>query len=368
MNLSKFGQNNQARSFGNGYSNASTYLDFIQNKRNRRPEDQRREKFFPALDEKMLRIQDIIWQIADTDVPVLITGESGSGKNTIAKGIYEAATEKNRPFTSLNCKSLPSQTLDAEIFGFEKDAFTGALQNEPGRLAAADGGTLVLNEITELDLACQAKLLRFLQDKKIERVGGKACESFATRIIATTSKDIVSLVSQGKFRQDLYYRLYVLHIDTPPLRDRKKDIPLLAEHFLSIARSQYDRSHMTLTDEAIQKLCDHSWPGNVRELENIIQRAVILSQEDAIRGKYLPLDGEAAVISTDWITALPLGQTLRTVETHFILETLRYHQGNRTHAARVLGISLRTLRNKINEFTKEGFEVTQPLTGRSLGL
>ena len=347
------------------YPNASTYLDFIQNRKGRRPERNRSAPLFVAADEKMMRIQDIIWQIADTNVPVLITGESGVGKEVIAKAIHKASSQEGRPYVAINCAAMPPTLLESELFGFEKGSFTGAHQQHIGKFEAANNGTILLDEITEIEPSLQAKLLRVLQEKEIERIGGKNPIPINTRIIATTNRDIVTAVSQGRFRQDLYYRLYVLHIEIPPLRERPKDVSVLANNFLEDCKKNFSRPNLSFSDDALQKLNDHNWPGNVRELQNIVQRSVILSSQDMIRSESIPIEGEGTpMVSLDWVGSLPIGQTLRIVETHFILETLKNHRGNRTHAAKTLGISLRTLRNKINEFTAEGFDVTAPLTGR----
>lgn len=368
MTFSKFSQSNYAAavSKSTSYPNASTYLDFIQQRKGRRPDKDHSRKLFDTADEKMTRIQDIIWQISDTNVPVLITGESGVGKEVIAKAIHSAGSQKDRPFVAVNCAAMPATLLESELFGFEKGAFTGANQKHVGKFEQADNGTLLLDEITEMEPALQAKFLRVLQEKEIERLGGKSPVKINTRIIATTNRDIVSLVSQGRFRQDLYYRLYVLHIEVPPLRERPKDIALLSQKFLDDCKTSFNRPNLSFSEDAMAKIKQHTWPGNVRELQNIIQRAVIMSSNDVIVSSNIPIEGETPMISLDWVNSLPIGQTLRTVETHFILETLKNHRGNRTHAAKTLGISLRTLRNKINEFTAEGFEVIAPLTGRSL--
>lgn len=350
----------------NGYTGASTYLDFIQNRRGMNPGTSGEKKpLFLTADEKMKRIQDIVWQIADTNVPVLISGESGSGKDTIAQAIHDAGQLKDRPLVVMNCGSVPTALLETELFGNEKDAFPGANSARVGKIEQANGGTLILDEITELDATMQAKVLRVLQDKEVERVGGRSKIAINTRIIASTSKDILGLVQKGLFRQDLYYRLYVIHIEVPSLRDRPKDVPLLAENFLTKFANENGKK-LSFTSESMAILTDHNWPGNVRELENVIQRAAIMADGEHINKNHLPLTQEEPKQTTaEWVQALPIGETLRTVETQFILETLKSHKGNRTHAARTLGISLRTLRNKINEFTAEGFEVMAPQSGRA---
>lgn len=350
----------------NGFNGASTYLDFIQSRRGMGPSGQGEKKsLFLTADEKMKRIQDIVWQIADTSVPALITGESGSGKEVIARAIHDAGQIQDRPMVIVNCASMPEGVLESELFGFEKDAFPGAHQAQMGKFEQANGGTIILDEITELNPTLQAKILRVLQDKEIERVGGTQRIPVNTRIIASSSKDILGLVQKGQFRQDLYYRLYVIQIEVPSLRERSKDIPLLAEHFLSRFAKENGKQ-LAFTSEAMAILTDHNWPGNVRELENIIQRAAIMADGTTIEKQHLPINQEEPkATAAEWVQALPIGETLRTVETQFILETLKSHQGNRTHAAKTLGISLRTLRNKINEFTAEGYEVMAPQSGRA---
>lgn len=349
------------------YPSASTYLDYIQNRKGKRAEPQR--QLFDTADEKMKRIHDIIWQIADTNVPVLITGESGVGKEVIAKAIHDAAHAQSaeNPYVAINCAAMPPSLLESELFGFEKGSFTGAHQRHIGKFELASQGTLLLDEITEIDLSLQAKLLRVLQEKVIDRIGSVSSVPINTRIIATTNRDIVKAVMQGKFRQDLYYRLYVIHLEIPPLRERPKDITLLTEKFLGECRKNFNRPYLRFSEEGMRKLSNHNWPGNVRELQNIIQRSIILSESDVITAESIPLEVTVSekINSLEWVSHLPIGQTLHLVETHFILETLKNHQGNRTHAAKTLGISLRTLRNKINEFTSEGYEVTAPLTGRA---
>jgi DNA-binding NtrC family response regulator len=316
-------------------------------------------------DEKMLRIKEIIEQIKDTTVPVLITGESGTGKEVIARAIHRASSRAGQPFVAVNCAALPPALLESELFGHEKGAFTGAVQRHIGKFEAATKGTLLLDEVTEMDPALQAKLLRALQEREIERVGGSGPIPVNTRIIATTNRDIMAAVAQGQFRQDLYYRLHVIQLEVPALRERPKDIELLARHFLKTFATQFGKASLDFDAGAMAKLISHSWPGNVRELQNVIQRAVLLTNEGRIGATDLPIEAAQGDVESAWVQHLPIGRPLRDLETQFILETLRHHQGNRTHAARTLGISLRTLRNKINEFTSEGLSVTAPMTGRA---
>jgi len=320
---------------------------------------------FLAADEKMLRIKEIVEQIKDTAVPVLITGESGTGKEVIARQVHAHSNRRDEPFVAVNCAALPSNLLESELFGHEKGAFTGAHQRHIGKFELATNGTLLLDEVTEMDPALQAKLLRALQEKEIERVGGSGPIPIKTRIIATTNRDLTKAVAQGHFRQDLYYRLHVIQLEVPALRDRPNDIEVLARYFLRQYCDQFGKEILEISPSAKAKLKSHPWPGNVRELQNVIQRAVLLSNGREISDAGLPIDSDITGISSEWVTFLPIGKPLKDLETHFILETLKHHQGNRTHAAKTLGISLRTLRNKINEFTAEGIDVMAPTTGRA---
>ena len=320
---------------------------------------------FLAADEKMLRIKEVVEQIKDTAVPVLITGESGTGKEVIARQVHAFSSRRDEPFVAVNCAALPSNLLESELFGHEKGSFTGAHQRHIGKFELASNGTLLLDEVTEMDPALQAKLLRALQEKEIERIGGTGPIPIKTRIIATTNRDITQAVASGQFRQDLYYRLHVIQLEVPALRDRPADIEVLAQYFLRQYCDQFGKEILELSPGAKQRLKTHTWPGNVRELQNVIQRAVLLSSGREITEVGLPIDADHAVTNGDWISFLPIGRPLRDLETQFILETLKHHQGNRTHAAKTLGISLRTLRNKINEFTAEGIEVMAPTTGRA---
>jgi len=350
-----------------GHPQGSTYLDFIQNRKTRRPTQTDAKPLFPTADEKMMRIQDIIWQIADSQAPVLITGEAGVGKEIVARAIYEArSSQEETPFLAVNCAALRPCQLDAELFGTETQERQDSESSPRGKWVEAEQGILLLDEITETPLALQAKILRAIQDPRMEQIGGNSSRSIQTRILATSSQDMTQAVQQGKFRQDLYYKLHILHLEIPALRTRPRDIEFLAKHFLQEYATQNRRPLLQLTEKAIEKLLLHKWPGNVRELQNVIQRAAILSPTDQITLEDIPLDNEGVALGSDWITRLPIGKNLRTIETQFILETLKHHQGNRTHAAKTLGISLRTLRNKINEFTAAGLEVPAPLHGRAL--
>lgn len=362
-------QNQWAISNPNSSPNPNEYLNFIQGQKEQMkvPSEvsqiiKEPTKFFIAADEKMIRIQEIVEQIANANVPVLITGESGTGKEIVARAIHRASDRAKKPFVAINCAALPSSLLESELFGHERGAFTDAHQRHVGKFEQASGGTLLLDEVTEIDPALQAKLLRALQEKEIERVGGSGPVAVDCRIIATTNRDIAEHINAGTFRQDLYYRLYVIHLEVPALRDRPKDIEVLAKHFLDQFSEEYNKPGLQFTPEAIVKLVKYSWPGNVRELQNIIQRTVLMVSRQQITVDDIPIDfSQTTVSNLEWVKSLPIGSTLQEIETQFILETLKYHSGNRTHAAKTLGISLRTLRNKINEYTGLGIEVTAPL-------
>lgn len=321
---------------------------------------------FLSADEKMARIKEVIDQIADANVPVLITGESGTGKEVIAQTIHQRSNRRTKPFVAINCAALPPSLLESELFGYEKGAFTGAQQRHIGKFEQADGGTLLLDEVTEMEPALQAKLLRALQEKKIERIGGNGSVNVNCRIVATTNRDIKGLVAEGSFRQDLYYRLYVIHLEVPALRERQKDIELLSKFYLERFGKQFAKHNLQFAAESMEKLQRYPWPGNVRELQNILQRAILMAKTNIIMPSDLPLIEVNVPKNTDWVSALPIGRPIYEVETQFIIETLKMHSGNRTHAAKTLGISLRTLRNKINEFTARGLEVPSPTSGKGL--
>ena len=364
MNRSKF-ENSSAATAVNVEAPATGSAEYLNYLQSQKQTFAGPDSMFLAADEKMIRIKEIIEQIASANVPVLITGESGTGKEVVAKAIHQASNRAQKPFVAVNCAALPSSLLESELFGFERGSFTGAHQRHVGKFEQASGGTLLLDEVTEMDPGLQAKLLRALQEKEIERIGGSGPIAVDTRVIATTNRDILSNVAKGTFRQDLYYRLYVIHIEVPALRERIKDIELLARNFLTRFGEQFGKPNLSFTPDALAKLQAYSWPGNVREMQNVVQRAALLSTNPNITSLDLPIEAQTVDNGNAWVDTLPIGRPLRDVETQFILETLRHNQGNRTHAARALGISLRTLRNKINEFTAEGIQVIAPQVGRA---
>ncbi|MFH0810027.1 MAG: sigma 54-interacting transcriptional regulator [Pseudomonadota bacterium] len=264
----------------------------------------------------------------------------------------------NKPFVAVNCAALPETLLESELFGHEKGAFTGAMMRKAGKFELAHGGTILLDEVSEMKPPLQAKLLRVLQESEIDRVGGRGPVSIDVRVLATTNRDLDKMIAEGTFRQDLFYRLNVIPCRLPSLRERRQDVPLLIEHFLGKYQRPDGTSAQGVAPEALQRLLDHTWPGNVRELENIIERAVLVSGNCLIRREHLFLDevapGEPEDACRGEATGLDLPLfTLREMEKQMIGRSLKETGGNRTHAARILGISVRTLRNKLNEYRRE---------------
>ncbi len=286
-------------------------------------------------------------RVAKSEATVLVLGESGVGKELVSKYIHENSGRFDRPFVPVNCAALPDNLLESELFGYEKGAFTGALNRKLGKFELADKGTILLDEITEMDLRLQAKLLRVLQEKEIEVVGSKFPKPVDARVIATTNRNITKYVAEGKFREDLFYRLNVFPITVPPLRERREDIPLLIEYLLKKHTKGID---VVIEKEAVEYLQDRSWKGNVRELENLVARACIMSNCAVIK--------LAHVKDIDTASESPMNcGSVKEMETKLILDALKSVRGNRTKAASALGITVRTLRNKINEYRSLGLEI-----------
>jgi DNA-binding NtrC family response regulator len=288
---------------------------------------------------------------APTAAPVLISGESGTGKELVARSLHNLSPRGKGPFVAVNCSAIPETLLESEIFGHEKGAFTGASERRAGCFELAHGGTLFLDEIAEMTPATQAKFLRILQEGIVRRLGGKTEMQVDVRVVAATNKDPLKAMQEGTFREDLYYRLNVLTIPLPPLRERREDIPLLLQAFIEEFNAKYQR-HIKAVDEAAQQLLlGHSWPGNVRELRNVIERAVITCQDELITRAHLPpaFAGQPRVESPDAIT-LSVGTTVEDAEKALILKTLASVDNNKTRAAEVLGISLKTLHNKLRRY------------------
>ncbi|MCX7831019.1 MAG: sigma-54 dependent transcriptional regulator, partial [Acidobacteria bacterium] len=292
--------------------------------------------------------------VANTRATVLIIGESGTGKELIANAIHQNSDRKMKPFLPINCAAIPSNLVESELFGYEKGAFTGADKTHPGRFEQADGGTLFLDEIAELPLELQAKLLRVLEEKVIYRVGGTKGIPVDVRIVAATHRDLQEKVREQKFREDLFFRLKVVELKIPPLRERKSDIPFLFSHFLSEFCQEHKKNIKSVSNELLNFCENYSWPGNVRELRNLVERMVIFSSKENLSLEDLP--PEMRKDSQDAKTDSAIKQTslpyldLSLLEKEAILKALEETQGNRTQAAKILGIGLRTLHRKLNEY------------------
>jgi two-component system response regulator HydG len=279
---------------------------------------------------------------------VLVLGESGTGKELIARYTHSKSARKVGPFVAVNCSAIPESILEAELFGHEKGAFTGAVARRDGRFAKAKGGTLFLDEIGELSPAVQVKILRVLQEGEYEPVGGNTVAA-DVRIIAATNRDLTQEVEAGRFREDLYYRLNVIAVTAPPLRSRREDIPLLVDHFLGINCKKNHRPRLEVTSEVMSKFTDYSWPGNVRELENVIERSAVLCRSDTLRLDDLPDSIARARSAPPSALEFALGTPLEEVEHRLIRETLRHTDGDKSLAAQLLGISTRTIYRKLGE-------------------
>jgi len=298
---------------------------------------------------KMKKTFEILESVAKSSATVFIQGPSGTGKELVARAIHYNSPRAGKPFIKTNCAALPEGLTESELFGHEKGAFTGAIKTRKGRFEAADGGTLLLDEVSEMSSGLQAKMLRVLQEKEFERVGDHTSISVDVRIIATTNCDIKEAIKNGRFREDLYYRLNVIPIILPPLRERKKDIPLLVDHFINKYNAEHDRNIQGVSDDAIELLMRLDWPGNVRELENRIERAVIMSKSNILEPKHFVFEDDDFDFFKQYESD-DTNLTLYEMEKHLIFKTLRQHDNNRTKTAESLGISVRTLRNKLNEY------------------
>jgi two-component system response regulator FlrC len=311
---------------------------------------------FVAGDPTTLALLDLAARVADTDATVMITGPSGAGKEVLARFLHQRSARRDGVFVAINCAAIPENMLEATLFGHEKGAFTGALQARAGKFEQAQGGTLLLDEVTEMPLELQAKLLRVLQEREVERLGAQRTIALDVRVIATTNRDLVDAVRAGRFREDLYFRLNVFPLHLPPLRQRLGDILPLTRALLARAAMQARRSTPRLAPDVQAALLDHSWPGNVRELDNLVQRALILQQGEVI--EVADLHFERGFADEDGGGADPLdGDDLRQREQAAILDTLRRVRGNRSRAAERLGISQRTLRYKLARIRERGIAI-----------
>ncbi|MFZ5758634.1 MAG: sigma-54-dependent transcriptional regulator [Thermodesulfobacteriota bacterium] len=333
----------------------------------RPPADGTRRKMIIGADSKLARVLQKAKSVASSKATVLVLGESGTGKEMIARFIHEESDRRNGPFVALNCAALPEGLLESELFGHEKGSFTGAVYAKKGKFELADGGTLLLDEIGEIPLHLQAKLLRVLQEEEVDRLGGKAPVKVDVHVVATTNRNLEEAVKNNQFRQDLYYRLNVIPLTLPPLRERKEDIEELARYFIIRFSEQYGKVVKQMSPVARHRFLDYGWPGNIREMENLVERAVLLSLSDQLEpwdfwdedepvvSPALPVGGREGASSLPEEEGDDAGMSsLRDVERQMILQALQKTDNNRTHAARMLGISVRTLRNKLQEYRSQG--------------
>src|SRR5581483_422542 len=299
------------------------------------------------------RIHDLLRRVGPTDATVLILGESGTGKEVAARSLHAASQRRDRPFIPVNCGAIPADLLESEMFGHEKGAFTGAVGSRAGMFQLANGGSIFLDEISEMSPVLQVKLLRVLQDKEIRPVGSDRASRVEVRVVAATNKDLAAQVERGLFREDLFYRLEVIPIALPPLRERRSDIPLLVRHFLDRHNAKRSGMKVTITEEAMVHLWEYDWPGNVRELENLIERLVILSEDGVVRTENLPSNIRSFIsekkiprpVMTD--EGLDLTNAVEEFENRLIEEALRRTKGNKQAAARLLGLKRTTLVAKL---------------------
>lgn len=332
-----------------------------------------------ATDPAMQQVIQLADQISGSEASVLITGESGVGKEVMARYVHKHSRRASKPFISVNCAAIPENLLESELFGHEKGAFTGAVSRRIGKFEEADGGTLLLDEISEMDARLQAKLLRALQEREIDRVGGARPIKVNIRILATSNRNLTEAVKEGIFREDLLYRLNVVNLRIPPLRDRRQDSVELADYFVDKYAAANGLPKKKLSEEAKERISAYKWPGNVRELENAMHRAVLLAPGDVIGPEAIRSPDGLETVSEPEQTASTgnpvvdavtqsfgpsagslIGRTVAEVEQDLILDTLTHCLGNRTHAANILGISIRTLRNKLKAYSEAGVDIPAP--------
>ena len=297
---------------------------------------------------EMREIFELIQSIANARSTVMITGPSGSGKEMVARAIHYSSNRSDKPFIKLNCAALPENLVEAELFGYEKGAFTDAKKTNRGRFELADGGTLLLDEISEMPMNLQSKLLRVIQEREFERVGSATTISVDVRIVATSNRNLSEYISKGLFREDLYYRLNVIPIHLCPLNERAEDIPLLVDHFIQKYNTENEKVIKGIEQDALNMLVNYPWPGNVRELENLIERAVVTTRADMLTDDDFPV--EMTIGATPDTAALKVPMKLEEGNRYLILKTLEKFNGNKTKAAEALGITTRTIRNKLSEY------------------
>lgn len=305
----------------------------------------------------MQQVFSLIRQVAPSKAAVLISGESGTGKELVARAVHQLSPRRTGPFIAINCAAMPETLMESELFGHEKGAFTGAVERRAGCFELAQHGTLLLDELAEMPVNTQAKLLRVLEDSRVRRLGGKSEITVDVRVIASTNKIVEEALKKGELREDLFYRLNVFHIALPPLRQREGDLPLLAEALIRDLNRKHGCKVTEVTKEALEQLKKHHWPGNVRELRNVLERAVIIAGEGPITAQHLPRDfggaiGARPLLNGDGVDSvrLQVGTTVSEAEKALIILTLQHTKNNKTRAAEILGISLKTLFNKLKEY------------------
>jgi transcriptional regulator with PAS, ATPase and Fis domain len=307
----------------------------------------------------MQEVMRIVEMAAPSSASVLITGETGSGKEIVARTIHKLSPRAGGPFVAINCSAIPESLMESEIFGHERGAFTGAAERRIGCFELGDGGTLLLDEIGEMPAPTQAKLLRVLEDRKVRRLGSKTETPVDVRVLAATNKDPEQAVASGHMRQDLFFRLNVFHINLPPLRDHKEDIPLLVEHILRDVNAKHGKHVKGIGAEVLDIFMSHTWPGNIRELRNVLERASIMCDKELITRASLPGEfGKSSAKSQNDLSTIkfPIGTTVDAMERELILQTLNATGNNKTRAAELLAISLKTLHNKLKEYGGERAE------------
>lgn len=300
----------------------------------------------------MKKMFELIKSVANSSSTILVTGETGTGKELVARAVHYNSNRAVKHFVKMNCAALPEGLIESELFGHEKGAFTGAIKSTKGKFEQAIGGTLLLDEISEIPPRIQAKLLRVIQEREIERLGSAQTIPVDVRLVATSNRDLKAMVARGRFRDDLFFRLQVIPINLPPLRERLEDIPLLCEHFIAKYCHREGVPIKILSEKVVQMFMSYNWPGNIRELENYIERAVVISSSEELKPADFPIDLKAGNI-TPVTNRMEVGQTIADMEKHLIMKTLEANNWNKERAADVLGITSRTLRNKLAEY-KQG--------------
>ena len=314
-------------------------------------------------DPRMAAVLKLADQVAPSDATLLVVGESGTGKELLARYLHEKSRRAQGRFVAINCAAIPENLLESELFGYEKGAFTGAVARRIGKFEEASGGTLLLDEISEMDPRLQSKLLRAIQEREIDRIGGSRPIKVDVRIIATSNRNMEDEVAKGNFREDLYFRLNVMKLEIPPLRERPGDIAILSRHFIRKYAKANGVDPLPLSADAKRALLAHPWPGNVRELENAMHRAVLLADGESISPEAIRLGSPGATAhagADGGSDSGMVGRTVSAVERDLIIDTVQHCLGNRTHAANILGISIRTLRNKLKQYNEQGFRVPMP--------